>query len=468
MQDNKKLIHYLKSQLVSNPTDTKLLLHLGVLLLNSDNIDEAISILRKAYDISPNSFDITFHLANCYLKRRDFVAAKDLFFQSLNLNPQDIDSYINIAICLRYLNQHKEAIKYLEKGLLINPHDPDLYLNRGVLYRELLMLDDAIRDYKKVIQINPKDYYGYYNLSLVYLLKGDYKRGFALYQSRWKTDDFLKLTKPKKQWNGIIDNFVLLLRTEQGFGDTIQFIRYSKYFAEKGITVKVKCQPQLVELLRNNCGIKEIHYDENELGNYDFDTYLLDVPYLLKTDLNSIPVDIPYIFARDSKIEGFKSLTSKSKKYKIGICFSGSKTNTRAINRSINVEELIALLKINRNISYYSLQIADSLGDLLKLSDDIRPTNLSQYLRDFSDTAGLIYHMDSVITIDSSIAHLAGAMGKETFLILNYSSDWRWLIDIEYSPWYPTIKILRQDKPFDWSNVIARLIKIVKELESKD
>ncbi|MCX8070056.1 MAG: hypothetical protein N2738_06095, partial [Thermodesulfovibrionales bacterium] len=180
-------------------------------------------------------------------------------------------------------------------------------------------------------------------------------------------------------------------------------------------------------------------------------------PYLLKSEIKSIPKEIPYISAKVDKINKFKKITDNTNKVKIGICWSGSKTNLRTINRSIEIELLIPILKMNKDFSFYSLQLSDRVKDFDKLPTELRPFDLSLYINDFSDTAGIIYQMDIVITIDSSIAHLSGAIGKKTLLLINYSSDWRWLINRNDSPWYPTISIFRQNKPCDWTNVILDL-----------
>lgn len=389
------------------------------------------------------------------MQKGDYLKARDYFNESIKLNPDDIDNYINIAICLRYLCQHEEALNYLQKALSINQKDPDIFLNKGVLLREMMMIDEAIIDYRKAIELKPDFSEAYYNLSLAFLLKGDYKKGWSLYQRRWQTEDFQTLPQPIKKWNGKIGNFTLLLLSEQGLGDTIQFIRYAKYLSDRGIAINFKSQPPLVSLLEGQCGISSINSKIDYFISFNYDCYLLDLPYFLKTQLNSIPSEIPYIFAKEFKINKFTNIIKDEKKLKIGVCWRGSKTNQRTISRSIDIELLKPILSLNKDITFYSLQLSDSINELYQLPVELRPVDLSSFIDDFSDTSAIIHHMDIIITIDSSIAHLAGAMGKKTLLLLNYSSDWRWLMDRNDSPWYPTINIFRQDKLCDWTKVVS-------------
>ncbi|MCX8027052.1 MAG: tetratricopeptide repeat protein [Thermodesulfovibrionales bacterium] len=412
------------------------------------------------------SVDVAVNLSIALMELGELQDAENLLNSALIKSSDDTDILVNLAVCLKYQQRHNEALQLLEKSLALNPSDPDIYLNLGVIHRELLNLDEAQDFYKKAIEISPKHAEARYNLGLLYLLKGDFDIGWSYYMWRWKTPNFKNIQRPKNFWRGQKGSYRLLLISEQGFGDTLQAIRYAQILRQMGLMVSLQCPNSLKPLFEGQLGLEAVYDTKPDDVFFDYSIHLLDIPYVLKTDIHTIPSYSKYLTVKSVYQECFRELR-KENRLKVGIAWSGSKTNIRGRYRSCHLIHLLPILKTEGAV-FYSLQKEYNPEELKSLPDNIRIINMSGSLKDFAHTAGLISNLDLVITVDTAVAHLAGALGKPVWLMLHYSSDWRWMLNRSDSPWYPTMTIFRQDTFGIWDGVVKRIKgSLEKILEDK-
>ncbi|WP_407160585.1 glycosyltransferase family 9 protein [Bradyrhizobium sp. STM 3557] len=294
------------------------------------------------------------------------------------------------------------------------------------------------------------------NHSLLLLLSGDLKNGFATY-CRWRglVESEHRIIGP--EWQG--DSFVgrtLLLYSEQGVGDALQFIRYLPMVAAKGGTIVLQVQPALVSLLRGLQGVSVIRRGA-ALPRFDLQLPLMHLPHVFGTTLDSIPAEIPYLHADPEKVETWRRAVGDVDALKVGVVWAGSPTHKGDRHRSMSADAILPAL-IMPGVQLYSLQKEPRAADLpvlARLQSNV--IDLAPELGDFADTAAAISALDLVIAVDTSVAHLAGAMGRPTWTMLPYAPDWRWLRDREDTPWYPGMRLFRQQAPQAWSGVIARV-----------
>ena len=346
----------------------------------------------------------------------------------------------------------EEAIDYFKKSLNIHPTDSIALFNLGRAFEDMLKPDEALLSYDKAIGANPDYAKAHLNKSMILLARGNFEAGLPLYEWRHKAE---RIKKPF--WSGIesINGKTILIYCEQGFGDTIQFCRYAKLLKNLGATIILEAQEPLVSLLSNVDGISKIIAAGEDAPDYDYAYPLLSLPFALKTTLDTIPSQEKYIHPNPLKVGFFKLKLEAATKSCIGIAWSGSLAHMGDSMRSIKLSNLVRHLP--DDLQYINLQkeIREIDCEALEASSNI--LDFKADIVDFSDTAALIENLDLVISVDTSIAHLAGALGKPTWILLPYSPDWRWFIDREDSPWYPTAKLYRQKTQSDWDEVIERV-----------
>ncbi|NJL22841.1 MAG: hypothetical protein HC895_21695 [Leptolyngbyaceae cyanobacterium SM1_3_5] len=300
----------------------------------------------------------------------------------------------------------------------------------------------AILHHRRAIALAPNDAEAHFGYAFTLLISGDLQAGFAEYEWRWRLayNPPRKLAQPR--WDGApLNGKTLLLWAEQGFGDTIQFVRYVSLLAKQGRVI-VECQPSLRSLLTSVPGIAQVIPQGEPLPDFDLQAPLLSVPHLLKTAIDTIPAPVPYLQpTRSIELPG---------KFKIGIAWAGDPKNPINQRRSCPVDQFLKLRSIP-DVTLYSLQ----KDRTVELPEDV--IDLSDRLQDFADTAAIVAQLDLVISIDTALAHLAGAMGKPIWVVLPFSPDWRWLLHRSNCPWYPTMRLFRQPQASDWDSVFTSI-----------
>jgi tetratricopeptide (TPR) repeat protein/glycosyltransferase involved in cell wall biosynthesis len=428
--------------------------NLGAMLIEQKLNSEAETAFENAINLLPNYAEAYYNLGRLFTEEGNFIEAEKQLRQAINLNSKFVDAYIYLGTALKSQGKFAEAVSYLEQALSFKPNSLEIYNNLGIYYHEQGLFPQAEAAFKKAISIQPDFADSHGNLGLQFLLCGDFYQGWAEYEWRLKTEE-LKVTviKNKPLWDGSNPRGkTLLLIAEQGLGDTIQFVRYIPILQAMGATVKLVCDATLVELFVPIKGLTEVMAFNTVIQGSDFDfyVYLLSLPQILKTNLETIPQQIPYLHSPCTTYQ----LPNPSS-FNIGFVWSTNKTTPKLYwKKRCKVEHFLQLLDI-KNINLYSLQVGEDAVELQPYLQRDRLYDLSSQIKDFTDTAAIIEQLDLIISVDTAVAHLAGAMGKPVWNLLPFIPDWRWLLDRNDSPWYSTMKLFRQTTIGDWESVFS-------------
>ena len=391
--------------------------------------------------------------------------------QALSESNQMLEQFPNSVILYNIsgasnagLMQFDAAIDSYKQALKIKPDYAEAYNNIGNVLKDQGDLEAAIDSYKQAININPDYAEAYYNLSLLHLLRGNLDEGFKYYE--WR----LKIKKPTAApvrtnliWDGeqSLSGKHFVVYEEQGLGDIIQFCRYLPVLEQKGANVTFKLKSNLHALLQTMDSKTSLNTRLPEENKIDFELPMMSLPLALKTTVETIPAQIPYLYADDQRKKRWNEKLGNKTVTRIGLVWSGSTTNKNDHNRSLLLNQLTSLLVLP--VEFHSLQKEVREIDIKTLTDFPKINQHQDDLLDFSDTAALIDEMDLVISVDTAVAHLSGAMGKKTFILLPYSPDYRWMLDRADSPWYPTATLFRQPSVGDWDSVISEIRQLLSD-----
>ena len=438
----------------------------GNALLELKRLDEAVASYERAIALRPNYADAFNNCGVALRERKEYSKAVASYDQAIKLRPEYSEAYSNRGVALKDLQQIDEAIASYDRAIALNPKYAEAYSNRGNTLLERADFDDAIASYDKAIAIKPDYAEAYWNKSLILLMRGQYKLGWELYEWRWANEKMG--LKPrifdKPQWCGgeNLAGKTILLHAEQGLGDSIQFCRYAALVKACGATVLIEVHQPLTSLFQGLPGVDLVIETGLPLPAFDFHCPMLSLPLAFNTNLSSIPRTIPYLFSNSEKRRNFLGELGEKKNIRVGLVWSGSTIHANDISRSLKLADLIDLLP--PKYEYISLQkeVRETDAEALERSQ-IR--DFSKYLFDFSDTAALCELLDIVISVDTSVAHLAGALGKATWLLLPRIPDWRWLLDREDSLWYPTMRLYRQGDDKSWATVLEKVAIDLENIE---
>ena len=459
-----KAAEYFSKALEINPNDG-VFINLGIALQELQLLEEAIASYDNAIAVNPLCLNAHYNRGNILNQLNRTEEAIFSFDNAIAIDPNFVMAYNNRGLSFQKTGRFKKALEDYDNAIAIDPNFVMAYNNRGNILKYLNNPYDAIISYKKAIAINPDYIKAHYNLSLCQLLIGEFNDGWKGYEYRWKDDEvknhvgFKNWPEPLWLGNENLKDKTILLYAEQGLGDTIQFCRYVSLVAELGAKVILEVQPPLVKLLSNLEGVSKIFGRGDSLPRFDYQCPLLSLPLIFKTNLYSVPSLSNQIRADKNKISIWQALLGEKTKLRIGLCWS-----TVDANKSLTLSQIMAYLPCD--FEYISLQkeIRDIDLDLLAQRPDIR--HFGDKFVDFTDTAALCELMDIVISIDTSVAHLAGTLAKPAWILLPYCPDWRWLLERDDSPWYPTAKLNRQDKMGDWGSVLERVKIDLEKLHS--
>jgi tetratricopeptide (TPR) repeat protein len=435
------------------------LLNHGNVLFAMRRFAEALSDYERALALRPDDAELLSNRANtlCELNRPGDALAS--FDRALARRPNDPDILNNRGNALLQLNRAAEALASYDRALAIRPHDAQTLINRGNALTDLRRPDQALASYDRAIAIAPDHAEAHWNKSLILLAQGDFARGFAEYEWRRRRDgatDKRDFSQPLWLGEEGIAGRTILLHAEQGYGDTIQFVRYAPLLAARGAKVVLEVQASLRPLLSGLPGVSAITGRGEPLPPFDLHCPLMSLPLAFKTELATVPTGVPYLHAPHDRLAQWRSRLPAGKPLRVGLAWSGSPTHKNDHNRSIALSRL-APLCANDRVQFVSLQRDVREADaatLRKLSHVFAP---GEALRDFADTAAVIALLDLVISVDTGVAHLAGALGKPVWILLPFMGEWRWLSDRDDSPWYPSARLFRQPKVDDWESVVARV-----------
>jgi tetratricopeptide (TPR) repeat protein len=430
----------------------------GVTLQGLKRLEEALASYDQALALRPDNVDGLYNrgLALQGLKRpNEAVASYD---KALVLKPDYAEVLNSRGNALQALNRFDEALANYGKALEFKPDYADAFNNRGVALQELRRFDEALGSYGQAVALKPDYGEARWNISLLKLLTGDFERGWAETEWRWKNASLGLLERNFAQplWLGAesIDGLTMLLHHEQGLGDAIQFCRYVPLVAERGARVILEVEEPLRQLMSGLAGVSRCISKGEALPDFDLHCPLLSLPLAFGTRLESIPSTTPYLRV-PAHGQDWEARLGRKDRPRIGLVWSGNSQHRDDRKRSIELRELLPLLDVAATfVSVQKDTRADDKAVLAKRSDIII---LGPLLDSFADTAALISHLDLIISVDTSVAHLAGALGRPVWVLLPFVCDWRWLLDRDDSPWYPTARLFRQTDSRSWSDVVEHL-----------
>ncbi|MFQ3573639.1 MAG: hypothetical protein SNJ53_03295, partial [Thermodesulfovibrionales bacterium] len=381
--------------------------------------------------------------------------------QNIHSHPTNNETYILLGNILSDIDLIDAAIACYKTAIFYNSVNCVGYNNLAIAYKDNHEIEMSIENFLTALSLCPQDPFIHWNLALTLLLKGDYVAGFREYEWRWLKSDYkmYERTYPFKEWDGSWDVGSILIYAEQGLGDTIHFSRYSEILASKGINVTIHCHSELVRLMRHVNGVSSSLPFEETPDDRDCYYPMMSLPFMCKTDKETIPRNIPFIRPDDNDVMRWTEVVnSYGDGLKVGIAWAGSPRHPNDKKRSIPFESILPLLEV-KGVKFFNLQIGHTKGHESQYLID-----LSQGISDFYDTSCLIKSLDLLITADTAVCHLAGAMGKDVWVMLPYSPDWRWGLEVPTSDWYPTARLFRQSQRGDWHGVVR---EIKKGLEKK-
>ncbi|HKA46355.1 MAG TPA: tetratricopeptide repeat protein [Burkholderiales bacterium] len=443
--------------LALNPDFAEALNNRGTALRDLRRLDEALVSYERALALRPDMAEAHNNRADTLQKLMRPAEALASCDRALELKPDYPAALNNMGNALQDLNLPEEALASYDRALKLWPDFAEALNNRGNALQELGRNDEALASFSRALSLEPGYAAANWNESLCRLRAGDFERGWPGYEWRWQ-DVQRNSRRNFKQplWLGeeSIAGKTILLHAEQGLGDTIQFCRYSKLVAERGATVLLEVQSPLKPLLTGLNGVDRLLAKGEPLPEFDCHCPLLSLPLACGTRLDNIPAAIPYLGCDPSRVNEWRNRLGVQTLPRVGLTWAGRPGHKNDHNRSIPLVEFEKLL--SGRAQFVSLQKELRPADRAALEARRDILHFGDELKDFADTAALVELMDVVVSVDTSVAHLAGAMGKRVWLLLPFAPDWRWLLQRDDSPWYPTATLLRQPTIGDWASVIER------------
>jgi tetratricopeptide (TPR) repeat protein len=453
-------LRFLARALQVNSSSADALSNLGLALHAAGRYDEAISSYRHALDLAPDHPEILYNVGNACLALDHVDDALANYTRVLSIAPGHVGALVNRGNALLRLNQPVEAMASYDNALAGLPGHPQILTNRGHTLRRLDRPVEALADFAAALVAAPEFAEAHFEAAMTQLSMGDFDAGWKEYEWRWKTGAFARHPPQPRAplWLGEVPiaGKSILLHAEQGFGDTIQFIRYAPLLAGRGAKVICEVQPELQPLLSENTMLKDITVLAAGEPRPAFDLHcpLLSLPLAFGTQPGTIPAAVLYLAAPAERQAHWRDRLPPGR-LRAGFVWSGQSSHNNDSNRSIALRRLSALFE-NPQIRCFSLQRDLRGADAKALRDLPTLIHLGDDLRDFADTAAIISLLDVVVSVDTAVAHLAGALGKPVMILLPYAADFRWMRDRDDSPWYPAAKLYRQPAFGDWDSVIAR------------
>ncbi len=445
--------------LAAAPDRVDVAVNRGSALLDLDRHDEAIACFDKALAHDPENFTALINRGNAFIKDKRFAEALESYDKALVKSPDHVAALTDRGVALAEMDRFDEALAAHERALRIEPHVVAAHVNRGNALLKLTRMEEALESYAEALAMDPANADANFNAAITRLCLGDFREGWKQYECRWEKKEFAEQRRAFLQpmWRGEKDlnGKTMLLLAEQGLGDTIQFVRYAPLVAALGAKVIVGVPASLKTLVSTVPGVSLVLSDGEPMPGFDFHCPLLSLPLAFETELATIPANIPYLRPDRERVAKWNASLPGNGRLRVGICWAGNSKHQNDRNRSIPLDRLAAVLSVP-GLDFVSLQKEVTEQDAASLRDH-GVVQLGQEFADFADTAAVVAMLDLVIAVDTSVAHLAGAMGKAVALLVPFSPDWRWLLDRTDSPWYPTMRLFRQTAIGDWDGVVGRL-----------
>jgi len=433
---------------------------LGVALQFQGRRAQAFRALLRAAELLPHDIEAQGNLGLALLDAAEWQAAEQYLRRAVDLDPADANAWNNLGHGLCRMGRLEEAESCLRRAVELRADVPDFLHNLASAWQDQGRIEDAIAGYQRVLAIAPLFPHTHWNLGMCRLQLGDFSTGWKEYEWRWKTPALLPLARMHSgiRWTGAPDlaGKTVLLYAEQGLGDTLQFCRYATVLAERGARVVLYVPTTLVALLTSVDGVAEVCDSATVAPPHDFYCPMMSLPLACATTLASIPAPHAYLRAPVDRVEAWRqSIDAGGPGPRIGVVWSGNRNHKHDYRRSIALDQFAPLM--SGDYRWFCLQTELTEAERERLRQLPRCTQFADRLTDFGDTAALIAQLDLVLTVDTAVAHLAAAMGKPTWLLLSAHADWRWLERRNDSPWYPAMRLFRQEMAGDWAGVLLEV-----------
>jgi tetratricopeptide (TPR) repeat protein len=455
-------LHFLAAALKANAASSDAMSNLGLALHATGRFEEAASRFRDALKLAPDHPEILYNLANSCLELGRLSEALSSYDAALAVSPDHVGALVNRGNALLRLNEPERALTNYDAALAALPGHAQILTNRGHALRRLDRPAEAMAEFEAVMAVAPDFAEAHFEAAMTHLTLGDFDAGWKQYEWRWKTSAFARHRRPFRAppWLGTepLAGRTILLHAEQGFGDTLQFIRYAPLLARRGARVICEVQPELQPLLSGIADIT-VFASGGSRPAFDLHTPLLSLPLAFGTQPETIPAEGPYLAAPADRLALWRDRLPRGS-LRVGFVWSGSSAHKNDSNRSIALSRLAPLLgEFSQDPSLHaiSLQTEIRAADRETLRDLPDVHHVGDDISDFSDTAAIVSLLDVVVSVDTAVAHLAGALGKPVVILLPYAADFRWMRVRDDTPWYPSAKLLRQPAFGDWDSVISGL-----------
>jgi tetratricopeptide (TPR) repeat protein len=447
------------------PTFPTAYINLGVILQELQRPEEAMNILQRAIDIDPKNAQAWTNLGNARLAIGDLKGAVEMGRKAVEAQPDYSVAHNNLAAALEKQDFLKEAEDEYRKAVELQPDFAEALNNLGSVIRRQGDLRTAMHWWQKSVDARYEYGEAHWNLALAALALGEFEEGWKNYEWRFKCDHSRAYWREYlvPRWTGFdISGKTILLYPEQGFGDVIQFGRFIPQVAARGAKVILQCHKELIELMKSAEGVSQVISEHDQPPPFDTYLPLLSVPWVLGVSFESLPGKIPYIKVDPARREHWTPrIKNEPGRLKVGLVYWGRPTPDP--KRSCQFKEFAPLAEVE-GVQYFSLQKGPAVEQLKDAPADMKLINLDPELHDFADTAAALEALDLLISIDTAAAHLAGAIGKQTWVLIPYACDFRWMVEREDCPWYPNMRLFRQKKMDEWGEVMLRIRDELKKL----
>lgn len=461
VKDYEKSINLYISAIKQKPDFYEAYNNLGLALEEQENFNDAIFAYLSAIKIKQDYAEAYSNLSGVYIKTKNYQDAINCAARALQIDITLINACINLGNAFKELGRYDDAITAYKRAISSEVDNIEAYNNMGAGFFAKGDFDSSLIAYHKALAIDKNSPDVKFNISFIHLLFNDYKTGFSLYEERYNQK---RKNKPMfypdfkfSKWQGeSLFNKTIVVLCEQGFGDDIMLIRYIPELKKLGAKITLVCKKELLDLFLQLDCVDEFKTIDELIGVYDYWVFLMSLPNFF----DSVPQTFPYLVAQNNLIHSFKKLLS-SNKISIGLVWHGSILHSNDINRSIYNKEILAPLLTSIDANFISLQKGEDENIDTIDNSHIKP--FGKHLNSFADSAALVSCLDLVISVDTSIVHLCGALNKKCFVMLNNVPEWRWGVSKNYTLWYgKNIKLFRQQTPNDWSSVICSIINEIK------
>jgi Flp pilus assembly protein TadD len=462
--DHQAAIRALSRAVALNPLQCGPHNELGNALQRMGRFADSLLCYQEALRQDPRSAEAYNNLGGALVQLGRYQEALSDFLRAVEIKPDYADPYNNVGNVLQAQGQLPEAVCCYREALRLRPDYAEAWHNAGKAFEVGRCLKQALECYEEALRLRPDFPEAHISRAMTWLLAGNFQQGWTEYEWRWRGWELPRREFTKPQWDGSsLDGKPVLLYAEQGLGDTLQFLRYAPLARQRGVKVIVECQPRLAGLVETVEGIDRVVAAGSRLPSFRARLPLLSLPRIFGATLDNLPAPVSFRVDR-RRVEAWRKRLSTHEGWKVGIAWAGNPVhrNNPYRDRSVGLAHFAPLARHTR-LAPFSLQRGPEAAQLSSPPSGLKVDKLEDESTEVLDTAAAILNLDLVITVDSMVAHLAASLGKPVWVLLPFAAEWRWLLDREDSPWYPTVRLFRQPRPGDWSAVLERVTEVLPD-----